>query len=264
MNPQRPIRMLVAAAAVAGVSAVCPVSAAPDYLGVLPPKVASAPKVIAKTCAACHGKRGVATAPIFPNLAGQNYNYLLKSLEAFRQGTWNASPMNAMVKMIPDSGKNGNLKLIAAYFSGIALSSKGAPADLKPNKAAVEAGYKLYFQGKPGAHIPACAACHMASGMGDAPMAVPRLAGQNALYVETQLKAFASGQRRTSPDHVMGKIAKRLSSKQIHVVAGYVQAMRPNLLPGRGPKSYAVYAAALKQQPVPGVPASALQGAAGK
>ncbi len=249
--------MLLALLAIAGAGVAGVTLAATDYLGVTPPTVHKAPAVI-QTCAACHGPDGIATAPTFPNLAGQNYNYLLKALEAFRSGAWNTTPMKELVATIPTAGKNRNLKQVAAYFSQHPLDYAKRAAGAKPAKAVAEAGYKLYFQGNRKTHVPACAACHLASGMGDAPMAVPRLAGQNAQYLVSQLKAFASGARQTSPDHVMGKIAGRLSDKEIQAVASYLHVMRPDLLPGRGPKNYAAYDKAVAQQPVPGVPASAL------
>ena len=39
-----------------------------------------------KGCIACHGKDGVAIAPIYPNLAGQWKRYLREQLHAYRSG----------------------------------------------------------------------------------------------------------------------------------------------------------------------------------
>lgn len=39
-----------------------------------------------KGCVACHGKDGVAIAPIYPNLAGQWKRYLREQLHAYRSG----------------------------------------------------------------------------------------------------------------------------------------------------------------------------------
>lgn len=254
---------LLAVLAVAGcVGVVAAASAATnDYLGVAPPKVEGTPAQ-AVTCAACHGKKGVATAPTFPNLAGQNYNYLLKQLEDFRDGHRKAATMSAIIKTVPTAADNRNLKQLAAYFSEFPLNRAGAAAasEGKLTKAEAKAGYQLYFEGDPAAPIPipACAACHIATGLGDAPMAVPRLAGQNAAYVVAQLKAFASGQRHNGPDHIMDKIASRLTDKDIQAVAGYVAHMQPGLLPGSGPKTLEAFMKAGANQPVPGIPASAV------
>ncbi len=252
-------RILAIVAAAAFVGMACPVFAAKDYLGVAPPKVHGTPSVVT-TCAACHGADGVAVAPTFPNLAGQNYNYLLKSLEDFRSGKWKASPMDAIITTVPVAAHNHNIKQVAAYFSEQPLkpSSSVAAGEAKPTQAVAEAGYKLYFEGNPAAQVPACAACHIASGLGDAPMAVPRLAGQNVAYVISQLQAFAKG-KRPSPDDVMKKISERLTEKDMRAVATYVHAMQPDLLPGGGgPLEFDAYKNALKTQPVPGIPASGL------
>lgn len=259
--------LVAAALAVIGTALGGSALAANDYLGVAPPaETQGVPQTVKTVCAACHGANGVATSATFPNLAAQNYNYLLKSLEDFRGGQWNVSPMNQMVASIPQGEGNANLKRIAAYFAHLQLDRKAAESmqGAKPTRAVAETGYKIYFQGNRGENVPACAACHMANGEGNAPMAIPALAGQNAAYVESQLQAFASGQRHNSPGGVMGTIAKRLSADEMKAVSAYVQEMRPDLLPGSGPKTFKAYVEGLQNQPVPGIPASSLSGSKGK
>jgi cytochrome c553 len=46
-------------------------------------------------CAACHGERGHARIPGAPNLAGQNYAYLLQALHEYRSGQRNVPVMRA-------------------------------------------------------------------------------------------------------------------------------------------------------------------------
>src|SRR5688572_22481665 len=41
----------------------------------------------AKTCAACHGPDGNSTNADFPKLAGQQADYLIKSLQGYKAGT---------------------------------------------------------------------------------------------------------------------------------------------------------------------------------
>jgi len=234
--------------------------AATDYLGAVPPKTAEKPATIA-TCAACHGATGTAIAPAFPNLAGQNYNYLLKTLEDFRTGKRKNATMTPMIATVPVAPDNANLKLLAAYFSAQGLdeakSSGAAPLTL----ARAQAGYRLYFEGDAKADVPSCVACHSMSGEGNAPMAVPRLAGQNAAYLVSQLGEFAAGTRATAPDRVMAKIAKRLTAQEIQDVSAYLEHMRPSLLPGSGPRTFAQFVQANPGGGVPGVPASELAAA---
>lgn len=231
--------------------------AATDYLGAVPPQVAGTPAEVA-TCAACHGAKGVAIAPTFPNLAGQNYNYLLKTLEDFRTGKRKNATMTPMIATVPVASDNANLKQLATYFSAQKLDeAKTSGAAAGPiTKAQAEAGYKLYFQGNEKTGVPSCVACHAMSGTGDASMAVPRLAGQNAPYLVAQLQQFAAGTRATAPDHVMGTIAKRLTPAEIEDVAAYLEHMRPDLLPGSGPQTYAEFVKANPAGSVPGIPAS--------
>lgn len=47
---------------------------------------AAAGKEKSKTCAACHGPDGNSPAPDFPNIAGQHYDYLVKSLLGYKSG----------------------------------------------------------------------------------------------------------------------------------------------------------------------------------
>jgi len=41
-------------------------------------------KARSAVCAACHGKDGIAQIPSYPNLAGQNEQYLVSSLKAYK------------------------------------------------------------------------------------------------------------------------------------------------------------------------------------
>lgn len=254
---------LVAAATVCCLFASGPASAAgrAGYLGVLPPSGAAkagAGKVA--VCSSCHGLHGNSLTTAYPNLAGQNYNYLLKQLEDFRSGARKAATMDAMIKTVPPAPQDTNIKAIAAYFSKQKFdrSVHANATEPKPSKAAATEGYRIYQWGVPGRRVPACAACHMPSGLGNAPMAIPALAGQHAAYLEKELNRFAAGKRHNSPGHVMEHIARRLLPQQRAAVAAYAQAMDPSLASGVGPKTYRAYTKAQAASPVPGVPASNL------
>ena len=47
---------------------------------------AGAGKAKAATCTACHGANGVAIVSSYPNLAGQNADYMVNQLKAFKSG----------------------------------------------------------------------------------------------------------------------------------------------------------------------------------
>jgi cytochrome c553 len=71
----------------------------------------------AAVCTACHGQDGNTTAsPGIPRLAGQDRDYLIKALMAYRVGvTRTDETMTAMAKPLSDS----DIVNIAAYFSDL-------------------------------------------------------------------------------------------------------------------------------------------------
>ncbi len=68
----------------------------------------------------------------------------------------------------------------------------------------------------------ACAVCHGQLGLSVTPDA-PNLAGQPALYVAAQLKAYRSGKRA---HEVMGVMAKPLSDDDIALLAAWFAAIK--------------------------------------
>jgi cytochrome c553 len=73
----------------------------------------------------------------------------------------------------------------------------------------------------PVALLGTCVACHGADGIGKAPH-YPNLAGQKAVYIEKQLKAFRSGER-AEPN--MSALAKPLSDDDISRLARYFESL---------------------------------------
>ena len=177
------------------------------------------PAIVTTTCSACHGLTGVSMVPTFPNLAAQGAPYLVKQIRDFQNHT-RADPlaqsiMWAMAATIP---KN-KIHEIANYYA----SQKGAPG-APENAKLVAAGRKIYMGGVATDHLPACMACHGATGLGLAPL-FPRLAGQHMTYVIAQLQAFKTKQRSNDPLAIMRTIAAKLSTKQMDEVAAYVRTL---------------------------------------
>lgn len=73
----------------------------------------------------------------------------------------------------------------------------------------------------------ACAVCHGPLGVAVAPDA-PHLAGQPAIYLAAQLRAYRSGARR---HEVMAVIAKPLSDEDIRDLAGWFSSIRVQATP---------------------------------
>ena len=66
-----------------------------------------------QACAACHGPDGNSTAPDFPKIAGQHYDYLLKSLKDYKSGARKNPIMAPLVANLSQR----DLEDLAAYFS---------------------------------------------------------------------------------------------------------------------------------------------------
>ena len=69
-------------------------------------------------CASCHGVTGIATLPIYPNLAGQNEAYLISALTAYRNKQRNGG-MAAIMQMQAAQLSDTDIDNIAAYFSSL-------------------------------------------------------------------------------------------------------------------------------------------------
>jgi cytochrome c553 len=74
---------------------------------------AAAGKAKAALCASCHGPTGISMSPIWPNLAGQKEQYLVKQIKAFRDGTRQDPMMAPMVAALSDA----DIDNLAAYYS---------------------------------------------------------------------------------------------------------------------------------------------------
>ena len=77
----------------------------------------------------------------------------------------------------------------------------------------------------------ACAVCHGATGIGVAPDA-PNLAGQPAIYLSAQLKAYRDGTRR---HEVMSVMAKPLTDADIANLAAWFSSIRVEATPPAKP-----------------------------
>jgi cytochrome c553 len=144
-------------------------------------------------CLACHGAEGISDYDVWPNLAGQNTEYLAKQMRDFRAGHRHDPWMSPMAGPLSDQ----DIDDMAAYFSSVTGVTGG------PNSA------------PPPAMI--CVACHSADA-GETNPLWPSLAGQNQRYLVKQLRDFRDG-RRTDP--VMAPLAVALSDQDIEALAAF-------------------------------------------
>jgi cytochrome c553 len=64
-------------------------------------------------CVACHGQNGVAISPIYPSLAGQHEDYLVRAIQEYQNG----GRKNPIMKQMAATLKDEDIRAIAHYFS---------------------------------------------------------------------------------------------------------------------------------------------------
>ena len=79
---------------------------------------AEAGKARAAVCAACHGKAGIAAIPGYPNLAGQNEQYLVSSLKAYK-GKQRSGGQAAIMQGQATGLSDDDIANLAAYYAGL-------------------------------------------------------------------------------------------------------------------------------------------------
>ncbi|MCP4954063.1 c-type cytochrome [Photobacterium aquimaris] len=70
------------------------------------------------SCRFCHGSNGIASQPSYPNLAGQQQQYLYDAMAAYTNGT-RTGPMATMMKGQLQNLNSQDLADIAAYYSAM-------------------------------------------------------------------------------------------------------------------------------------------------
>ncbi|WKJ89543.1 c-type cytochrome [Methylomonas montana] len=170
---------------------------------------------LAKTCAACHGDKGISVSPTYPSLAGQLPTYLYKQLQDYANGDRQDPMMGSIAKGF---SKQDNADL-AAWFGS------QAPAFQSRSPMVYEQAENLVKNGNNERVLPPCEVCHGSSGKGQE-MDMPALSGQNAAYTSASLKAFKSGARRNDIYSRMRLIAESLTDQEIEELGFYYQNIR--------------------------------------
>ena len=167
-------------------------------------------------CMACHGPDGNSIAAAFPNIAGQNAQYLLKQMQDIKSNARSAPLMTGMLTAFNDQ----QLEDIAAYYSQQKTNRGNA------DPALVELGESIYRSGIKRKKIAACSSCHSPTGSGNGPAGFPALSGQWPGYTEAQLKAFRAGERTNDGDSRMMQITTLdLSDPEIAAVSSYLYGL---------------------------------------
>jgi cytochrome c553 len=177
-------------------------------------------KAQAAPCGACHGQDGATGLdPTYPNLAGQNQKYLVRQLEAIRDGGREIPLMAGQLNGKSDQ----DLADLAAYFSSLPEKTRQAQGDDEQ----LEAARKIYKGGIADRQVAACTACHAPSGNGNDEAGFPSIGGQPTGYVINQLTAYREGDRTTDEVYggMMRGVARGLTDKEIATLADFIQGL---------------------------------------
>ena len=175
----------------------------------------AAGKAKSAICAGCHGQGGNSTIPNNPILAGQNSDYIVKQLMAFKSGKRKSQIMGSFATGLSKQ----DMENLGAYFA----SQKSTPSRAENVKALLKQGAKLYRGGNAKTGVSACMSCHGPSGHGIPPL-FPRVSGQHANYTAAQLRAFKSGARK-DPLDMMPRIAARMTDREIRAVSQFMAGL---------------------------------------
>lgn len=156
-------------------------------------------KTKAYTCTGCHGIPGYNNVyPTYkvPKIGGQNYEYLVSALKAYKNGERDHATMELQANSLND----GDIEDISAYFASLPLSLQA-----NGNAGAAQEKSKV------------CEACHGVTGKSVDPT-YPNLAGQHKSYLAQALGDYRSS-ARTNP--IMAGMAANLNNQDIADLAAW-------------------------------------------
>lgn len=154
---------------------------------------------VAGMCRTCHGLDGLAQVPIAPSIGGEREAYLASQLLAFKSG----EREHEMMTVVAQSLSEQQIADVAAWFASQTVHPV-LPEGFDP-----EAAPEL------------CSGCHGADGIALLEEA-PNLAGENQVYLETQLKAFRDGRR---VHEIMTQVAADLTPEEMRAVTEWYAAI---------------------------------------
>ncbi|MGE0310734.1 MAG: c-type cytochrome [Lautropia sp.] len=173
----------------------------------------------ALACTGCHGAQGRAAPDgYYPRLAGKPAPYLLRQLRAFRDGDRRYRPMERLLRGLPDA----YLRDFADYFSAMDVPYP-PPAPVDADRETLARGQRIAKGTDGAAPAAACAACHGDALLGDGARA-PGLTGLSRDYLNAQLGAWRTGQRRTPGSGCMARVVDALAPGEVAAVTAWIAA----------------------------------------
>lgn len=166
---------------------------------------------IQSTCQSCHGTTGDSIVGTFPRLNGQQKDYLVKQLKAFRDHSRNDPHAQAYMWGMASTLDNAIGAEIARYFAEQKATLPARGGEL------AAAGEKIFRNGIESRGVPPCAACHGDHGEGNGE--IPRIAGQHGEYLKAQLEAFRALLRNND---VMHANTKDMTDSDIEAIVSFL------------------------------------------
>lgn len=168
-------------------------------------------EIVQGKCFICHGMNGESSTPAFPRLSGQNAAYTARQLADFKSGRRRSDTMLPMIADLSDK----DFKILGEFFA--AQPTVAHKVD-EPELAAI--GQRIFMRGKDGGA--SCASCHGESAYGNE--TTPRLAGQHAQYLVSQLKAFKLRERPAPA--ILAKEVAKLDERDMRAIAAYLSGLK--------------------------------------
>lgn len=156
----------------------------------------AAGKAAAASCAGCHGEDGVSASPATPSLAGQDAQYLVAALQAYKSGSRGDETMKGMTASLDDVA----MKDMAAYYASLEPKAPNVRKPLTTEEWAQR-----------------CDRCHGVNGNSTDPR-LPMLAGQRADYLLIALQGYRARTRKSSE---MAAMSDGLSEDDLDNLAGH-------------------------------------------
>jgi cytochrome c553 len=160
------------------------------------PGDAAAGKTAATACSGCHGDQGVSGTPDTPSLAGQDAEYFVAALRAYKEGARKNDTMKDLASALDEK----TMRDLAAYY---AAQQPQAPNVRRPYSVAE--------------WTERCDRCHGTNGNSLEPL-VPRLAAQRADWLELVLEEYRSGTRKST---AMAAMSALMGERDVKELAAY-------------------------------------------
>jgi len=157
---------------------------------------AAAGKSAAGACSACHGDTGVSGNPATPSIAGQDAQYMVTALQAYKDGKRKDDSMKGPAAALDERA----MQDLAAYYAG------QQPQPLAVRRPLTTAEW-----------AERCDRCHGVNGNSTDPL-MPRLSAQRADWLEKVLEAYRTGARRST---AMAAMSAQMSEQDVKDLAAH-------------------------------------------